>query len=98
MSRERMTMKTAEMIRHEYQHTNIRQMELAKKYATSQRTVSTIVNHKSYMPRVKLPKAGDRYKMNLKMITIWVRPEDLPAVMHYDKTVPKPADCVRKVI
>ena len=85
-----MNFRTAELIREEYQNTNIRQFQLAKKYDTSQRTVSMIVNNKSFMPKEIRPNPRVLYKMQLQKVILWVTPEDLPTVMSYDKTRIKP--------
>ena len=85
-----MTLEKAAQIRSEYQNTTIKQFELAKKYDTSQRTVSMIVNNKSFNRAVTRPNSKVLYRMQLQMVTLWVEPKDLPAVMAYDKTRAKP--------
>lgn len=85
-----MNFKTAEQIRHEYQNTDIKQCALAEKYNTSQRTISMIVNNKSFMPKEIRPNPRVLYKMQLQKVILWVTPEDLPTVMSYDKTRIKP--------
>ena len=77
---------TAEIIREEYQNTTIRQYELAKKYDTSQRAVSMIVNNKSFNPVEVRPDPKRRYQMKLQKVILWVKPEDLPVVKAYDLT------------
>lgn len=81
-----MNFRTAELIRSEYQNTTIRQVALAKKYSTSQRTVSMIVNNKSFMPKEVRPDTKMLYQMKLQKVILWVKPEDLAAVKSYDLT------------
>lgn len=81
-----MNFRTAELIREEYQNTNIRQFELAKKYDTSQRTVSMIVNNKAFNPKEVRPDTRMLYQMKLQKVILWVKPEDIATVMSYDLT------------
>ena len=81
-----MNLKTADLIRAEYHSTTIRQKELAEKYNTCQRTVSTIVNNKSWMPKVPRPRPTDRHGEKLEMMIVWVKKEDIAKVMAHDKT------------
>jgi len=81
-----MNFRTAELIREEYQNTNIRQFELAKKYDTSQRTVSMIVNNKAFNPKEVRPDTRMLYQMKLQKVILWVKPEDLATVKSYDLT------------
>ena len=85
-----MNFRTAEIHREEYQNTTIRQVELAKKYNTSQRTVSMIVNNKSFMPKEVRPDTKMLYRMKLQKVILWVKPEDLAAVKAYDLTRVEP--------
>lgn len=82
--------RTAELIRAEYHNTDVRQVDLAKKYDCGQRAISEIVNNKRFLPKVQRPTPKDRYDMQLKMLIVWVRSEDVPTVMSYDKTRHKP--------
>ena len=85
-----MNFRTAEILREEYQNTTIRQVELAKKYNTSQRTVSMIVNNKSFMPKEVRPDTKMLYRLKLQKVILWVKPEDLAAVKAYDLTRVEP--------
>ena len=85
-----MNFKTAQLIRSEYHNTTIRQVELAKKYNCCQRAISEIVNNKRWLPKVTRPSPKDRYEMKLEMITLWVKKDDVPTVMSYDKTRRQP--------
>ena len=81
-----MNFRTAELIRSEYQNTDIKQCALAEKYDTSQRTISMVVNNKSFVPKEIRPDPKARYRMQLQKVTLWVTPDDMPTVMGYDKT------------
>ena len=85
-----MNFKTAELIRSEYHNTEIRQIDLAKKYDCGQRAVSEIVNNKRFLPKVHRPSAKDRYDMKLEMLIVWVKKDDVPTIMSYDKTRRQP--------
>ena len=85
-----MNYRTAELIRHEYQNSDVRQCDLAVQYGTSQRTISLIVNNKSFKQKETKPDRKLLYKMRLQKVILWVTPEDVPNVMQYDKTRAKP--------
>jgi plasmid maintenance system antidote protein VapI len=89
--RDSMNFRTAELIREEYQNSNIRQYELAKKYNTSQRAVSMIVNNKSFNAKEVRPDTRMLYQMKLQKVILWVKPEDLAAVKAYDLTRVEPS-------